>query len=268
MSQRIRIAERNLNVVQCGAGTPLLLVHGFPLDHQMWLGQIQELAEEFHLVAPDLRGFGGSDCAGETVRMEQYADDLAELLDALQLSQPVVLCGLSMGGYVAWQFWRRHRHRLSHLILCDTRAVADSPEIAAARLETAEQVLRHGPSLLVDTMIPKLFSSQTRRLKRSLVADTMRVIEQARPEGLAAALRGMAGRVDATPWLPEIDVPTLVICGQQDVISPVAEMQGLAQALPRSRFAVIPGSGHLAPLEAPTLVNHTIRAFLAAPPHA
>ncbi len=265
MHDRIQLDQLQLHVTRRGAGPPLLLVHGFPLDHQMWASQIQDLAEDFDVIAPDLRGFGHSDGQGETVTMEQFADDLAQLLDALHVEQPVVFCGLSMGGYVAWQFWRRHRARLAQLILCDTRAIADTPEVAAARRETAQLVLQRGPTVLVDAMITKLFAAQTLRQKRSLVAATIRVIEAAQAAGIAAALRGMAQRVDVTAWLPEIDVPTLVLVGQHDAISNVAEMQRIADTIPGSHFAVIPASGHMAPLEAPIHVNKTIREFLGAP---
>ena len=170
-----------------------------------------------------------------------------------------------MGGYIAWQFWRRHAERLSHLILCDTRAAPDPPEVAATRMETADSVLREGTAMLVDSMIPKLFSQRTRLQNRSIVTDTAQVIESAQRQGVAAALRGMAQREDATPWLSEIDLPTLVLCGQQDEISRVAEMQGIADAIAGADFAVIPACGHMAPLEGPVHVNKTIREFLGAP---
>lgn len=262
---RISIGELELNVVQQGTGLPLLLVHGFPLDHQMWHGQIRDLAEDFHVIAPDLRGFGQSDVHGQSVTMQQYADDLAGLLAALSIDQPVIFCGLSMGGYIAWQFWRRHRSRLAKLVLCDTRAVPDPPDVAATRRETAEQVEEHGPAVLIDAMIPKLFSQRTRLQNRSVIDATARVIESAPREGVAAALRGMAQRVDATPWLADIDIPTLVLCGQQDAISGVAEMQGIAEAIRGAQFAVIPACGHMAPLEGPIHTNKAIREFLAAP---
>ena len=260
----VSIGEIELNVTQHGAGRPLLLVHGFPLDHQMWDGQIGDLADDFHVIAPDLRGFGRSDCYDHTVLMEQYADDLAHLLNALGIDQQVILCGLSMGGYIAWQFWKRHAARLSHLILCDTRAVPDSPEVAATRLETADLVLREGIGTLVESMTPKLFSQRTLHDNQSIVVATQRVMETAQPAGVSAALRGMARRVDATPWLGNIDLPALVLCGQHDAISGVSEMRGIADAMPRAEFAVIPACGHMAPLEDPVHVNRTLRKFLDA----
>ncbi len=262
---RINAGEVALDVVCKGSGPTFLLVHGFPLDHQMWNGQIDDLAEDFHVVAPDLRGFGGSDVTAGCTLMEQFADDLAHLLDSLELDEPVIFCGLSMGGYIAWQFWKRHRDRLSHLILCDTRAVPDTPDAAETRRATAQRVLSEGTAFLAETMLPKLFSERTRLQNRSIVADTQRIIESAQPAGIAAALHGMAQRVDATPWLAEIELPTLVLCGQQDAISSVAEMQGIADAIRNAELAVIPACGHMAPLEGPIHVNKAIRGFLGVP---
>src|SRR4051812_47482628 len=127
----IAIDDLDLNVVQRGNGTPLLLAHGYPLDHTMWRGQLDGLADGCRVIAPDLRGFGASGVTPGVVTMEQLADDMARLLEALQIKDPIVFCGLSMGGYVAWQFALRHRPRLARLILCDTRAMADPPEAAA-----------------------------------------------------------------------------------------------------------------------------------------
>lgn len=264
VTNTVTLSSARLNVVQCGHGKPLLLVHGFPLDHQMWQGQIVELGDEFRVMAPDLRGFGHSSDATGTVTMQRYADDLAELLDALRIDQPVALCGLSMGGYIAWQFWRRHATRLSHLILCDTRSAADAPEVAQARLQTADRVLAEGTAVLVDAMMPKLFAERTQRQRSAVIAATEQVIRSARPAGVAAALRGMAHREDATPWLPAITVPTLVVCGQQDVISTVTEMEQIALAIPDAEFVVIPACGHMAPLEDPVHVNKAIRGFVHA----
>ncbi|MFO7905407.1 MAG: alpha/beta fold hydrolase [Planctomycetota bacterium] len=266
MMKNVSIGEVELSVAQQGSGRPLLLVHGFPLDHQMWDGQINELCQEFQVIAPDLRGFGQSECGRSTeVEMARYADDLACLLEKLAIDEPVILCGLSMGGYIAFEFWRRHRSRLSHLILCDTRAVPDTPEVAAGRLETAERVLREGPEFLVEGMVPKLFSRETQRHNHALIEATADVIKSSRPEGVAAALRGLARREDATPWLSEIELPTLVLCGQEDAVSSVAEMRGIADAIPDAEYAVVPDCGHMAPAEAPRRVSDVVRTFLGTP---
>lgn len=261
--KKVTVADTILHVEDRGTGHPLLLVHGFPLDHQMWEGQLAELSQEFRLIAPDLRGFGQSASAGECMTMQQFADDLAGLLDKLNVREPVAFCGLSMGGYIAWQFWRRHPQRLSHLILCDTRSAPDSPEAAQSRVQTADRVLAEGVTSVVESMIPKLFSQRTLRQNPAVVAATEQVMRAASPSGVAGALRGMAERVDATPWLPEIRVPALVVCGQEDAIAPVREMEEMAEAIPQAEFVVVPACGHMAPLEDPTHVNKAIRAFLA-----
>jgi 3-oxoadipate enol-lactonase len=266
MMVRIRVAEVELNVLERGRGAPLLLVHGFPLDHTMWSGQIDALSDACRVIAPDLRGFGASDVTAGTVTMERLADDLAGLLDALEIVGPVTLCGLSMGGYVAWQFWQRHRSRLARLILCDTRAAADSPETAQVRRESADRVLIEGPGFLVDGMIEKLFAPKTGLApgRAEIIDATRRTILNSSPVGIAAALRGMAQRADVTGLLPEIDVPTLAVCGQHDAISSVEEMRGFATRIPAARFVEIPNAGHMAPLENPVAVNEAIRSFLDA----
>ncbi len=258
----LAIADTKFHLVDQGSGPPLLFVHGFPLDHQMWLGQIDALADEYRVLAPDLRGFGESESSLEVVSMERYADDLVSILDALEVDQPVSLCGLSMGGYVAWQFWKRHARKLDKLILCDTRAVADSTEAALARRELAKDVLAQGTSMLVEAMIPKLFSSKSREKKPDIVEATSAVIQKANRMGVAAALRGMADRPDVTHWLRQIRVPTLVVCGEEDAISVVSEMGEIADQLPQATFTVVPDCGHMAPLEDPAFVNRAIRDFL------
>jgi len=260
--EKTSIGHVSLNVVEQGQGRPLLLVHGFPLDHTMWQGQLDGLAREFQVIAPDLRGFGRSDVTPDAVSMQQFADDLAALLDARHITQPVALCGLSMGGYIAWQFWQRHAHRLSHLILCDTRAVADTAEAAHARRENAQSVVRYGASALAVTMIPKLFAEKTLNERPAIVEATRQVMLNNAPLGIAAALQGMADRTDMTSALPQIQVPALVICGQHDVISPPDEMRGIAQTLPDGSYVEIAEAGHMSPLEQPAPVNQAILAFL------
>jgi 3-oxoadipate enol-lactonase len=258
----IAVGDSQMNFVERGKGTPLLLVHGYPLDHTMWSGQLNGLADACRLIAPDLRGFGGSSVTPGVATMAQMADDLAGLLDALKIKEPIVFCGLSMGGYVAWQFALRHRQRLAKLILCDTKAVADSAEAAAGRRKTADQVLAKGASVAAEALLPKLFAPETPKSQPQIVEATKQVILRTKPEGIAAALLGMAERPDVSGRLAEIDLPALVICGQHDAISPPAEMREIAAKLPRGRFVEIAGAGHMAPLERPDKVNAAIREFL------
>jgi pimeloyl-ACP methyl ester carboxylesterase len=259
----VRAGKIELFTSDTGRGAPLLLVHGFPLDHRMWREQVAELSGRFRVIAPDLRGFGASPAAGDTASMEQYADDLAALLDALDVREPVAFCGLSMGGYIAWQFWRRHAPRLARLILCDTRASADTPEAARNRLEMAQRVLDHGTAEVAPVMLPRLLAPGTQQQRPELVEWLRRQIDAVPPQAIAAAQRAMAARPDASAWLAGIKVPTLVVVGEHDAISTVAEMRGLAEAIPGATLLVVPAAGHLAPLENPAPVNRALAEFLA-----
>jgi len=251
-----------LQYVDRGSGMPVVLLHAFPLDHSVWDAQIEWLATQWRVIAPDLRGFGRSSLGADTSTMEQMADDVAGLLDALDVHQPVTLAGLSMGGYVAFQFWRKHAARLRGLMLCDTRAAADTPQAADARHQTAARVLREGTGWLADIMLPKLLSATTREDRPQIVESLRRVILQTNPQGIAAASRGMAQRPDSTALLPEIRCPTLVVVGQQDAVSTVEEMRSMAEAIPQSLLAEIPNAGHLSPLENPAAVSAAMGDFL------
>jgi pimeloyl-ACP methyl ester carboxylesterase len=258
----VPVGDVSLNVLDQGRGSPVLLVHGFPLDHTMWQGQIGPLAEKFRVIAPDLRGFGQSSVTAGVATMQQMADDLAGLLDALGIKAPVALCGLSMGGYVAWQFALRHRQKLSRLIVCDTRSLADSTEAAAGRRKTAERVMAEGAKVVAEAMLPKLFAKSTAEEQPATVEQTKQVILRTSPAGIAAALLGMAERPDVSDRLSELDLPALVLCGQHDAISPPTEMRGIAERLPQAKFVAIAGAGHMAPLEQPAVVNKELLDFL------
>ncbi|MFM8250741.1 MAG: alpha/beta fold hydrolase [Planctomycetota bacterium] len=262
--QHVQLADAALAVVDEGAGEPIVFLHGFPLDHSMWRHQAEFLASRYRVIVPDLRGFGQSDGVREVLTMEACADDVAQLLERLDITQPVTLVGLSMGGYVAFQFWRRHPQKLRRLVLCDTRSVADAPEVARGRLQMAERVLQEGSQVIAEGMIGRLLYESLPPQHRLLVDELRAVIERADPRAVAAAQRGMAVRPDVTAWLSEIRVPTLVLCGERDVISPREEMQALAAAIPASHWAAIPAAGHLPSLEQPAAVNQALLAFLLA----
>jgi 3-oxoadipate enol-lactonase len=257
------IGDIELAYMDRGSGPPVFLVHGFPMDHSLWNAQIDELAGDYRVIAPDLRGFGHSGASKTTVSMAQFADDLVALLDALCISEPIVLCGLSMGGYIAFEFLRKYGGRLRGLILCDTRAACDTPSAAANRLETAERVLREGVGPLVDNMIGKLFSPKTFERRPEVAAAMRETMMSQKPSGVAAALWGMASRRDSRPLLPEIRCPTLVVVGRDDGLSTPEEMRSLASAIAGARFFEIADSGHLSPLEGSEQFNAIVRDFLA-----
>ena len=253
--KRVDVGDFSLAVLDQGSGPTLLFLHGFPLDGSMWNAQREAFSDRYRVVVPDLRGFGASDATDGLATMEQLADDVARLLDALGIATPVILAGLSMGGYVAWQFWRRHPERLRALLLCNTRALADAPEIARGRLQTAEAVLAQGPQIMAEPMLRRLFAPETWQAMPERVEAMRRIIHHASPRGVAAALRGMAERPDVTDWLPEISVPTLLVGGEHDGISPPAEMREIAARMPHAEYREVPAAGHMAPYERPEAFN-------------
>ena len=269
--KNVNIGDVHLAVEERGQGVPLLLVHGFPLAHEMWAAQIEAFSSEFRVIAPDLRGFGRSrDALDGTpnrtpdapLTMDGLADDLVLLLEALEVDEPVVFCGLSMGGYIAWQFWRKYPERLRALILCDTRSAADAPDARSDRLRMAEGIAEWGTRSIAAAMTAKIFSPVTQQHQPELVAQVRETIAATDPRTIAAAQRGMAERPDMTAVLGEINVPTLVVVGRDDALSPPAEMRAIAEAIPGAEFVEVSEAGHLAPMENAPAVNEAIRRFL------
>lgn len=243
-------------------GPVLLFVHGFPLSHVQWENQFNHFAASYRVIAPDLRGLGGSRITGNDsiITMERHADDLNALLDEMRITEPVVYIGLSMGGYVAWQMVKKYAHRLRGLVLCDTRVAADTPEQAQARNELADETLKTGTSLKIEeVMLPRLLPASA---DHSIVDAIRQMARSTSPAGLAATLRGMAARIDANGLLPSIKVPTLAISGEHDVISPPAEMSVWAAKISNSRFVALPGVGHMTPMEAPHEFNQLLTESL------
>jgi 3-oxoadipate enol-lactonase len=264
----VRISTTELWYVDEGRGAPVVLLHGFPLDHTMWSNQIAALAGQYRVIAPDLRGFGksplGQTSPTDGISMEAYADDVAELLDAVGVHEKIVVAGFSLGGYIAWQFVRKHGERLRALIACDTRAAADSDEARAGRIKMAEKIAEWGSARVAEMMGPKLFAPQTFETQPETVAAVRRVVEESETEAIGAAQRGMAARPDVTSLLPKIQVPMLFIVGEHDAISTREEMAAMAQAVPNAKFVIIPNAGHMAPMENPGAVNEALLQFLGS----
>lgn len=253
-----------LSYEETGAGELVVLLHGFPLSRRMWSEQLGPLGARYRVVVPDLRGHGESPVVPGMATMEAMADDVLELVDWLGVTDRFVLGGLSMGGYVALAFARRRLEHLKGLMLLDTRAGADTPEAAMTRVKTAQAVLALGVTMVVDAMMPRLFAPAALVDHPDRVQAIKSIMEQTHPEGVAAAQKGMACRPDSRPDLARITIPTLVLVGEQDVITPPAESELMAQSIPGARLAVIPGAGHMAPLEKPELVNPILLDFLDA----
>lgn len=259
---KVTVNGATINVFDQGQGQAILFIHGFPLSHAMWAPQIEAFKANYRIIAPDLRGFGGSTFTAGTVSMRQFAEDMLAVLDHLGISEPVILCGLSMGGYIAWQFVENSPDRLNGLILCDTKAAPDSEEAATGRHKLAESVLKNGAGVVAQSMPEKLFAKKTLTDRVGIVNDCKQMMLAAPPEGIAAALRGMAERPDMSALLPKIKVPTLVIVGEEDQITTAQEMSRMASAIPGATFLKVPGAGHMAPLEQPGPVNEAIKSLL------
>jgi len=245
-----------------GNGVPLLLIHGFPLDRSVWRSQIEGLQAVARLIAPDLRGFGQSAEAPETMTMDDYGADLKALLDALGLHQ-AVLCGLSMGGYIALAFLAKYPDRVKGLILANTRAGADSEPAREGRYATAKKALEEGVSPIAEAMLPKLLTEATRASRGSLVTFVKAMMAKQHANGVAAALRGMAARPDRGEWIKSINVPTLILTGRDDTLIPPAESEAMHKAIPGSRLVVIPDAAHLSNIEHPEAFNAAVRDFLS-----
>lgn len=247
-----------------GTGEPLLLVHGFPLSGVMWNPQIEEFKRDYRLIVPDLRGLGQSAAGAPTDRfssVDEYADDLRTLLDTLGLAK-VVFVGLSMGGYIAFAFYRRYPERVRALVLCDTRSEADSEETRQNRYKLIEAVRERGAGAAADMNIPKLFAPAAYLDRTDLVAQLAGLIERTHAPGIIAAAGALAERPDSTPDLPHIAVPTLVVVGQYDQITPAEGARKMAQAIPDWQFSLVPHAGHMSNLENPEFFNQAMLTFL------
>jgi pimeloyl-ACP methyl ester carboxylesterase len=246
-----------------GSGLPVVLLHAFPLSSAMWLAQREGLADVARLITPDQRGFGGTPLGDDEPSLDVVADDVAALLDAKGLDR-VVIGGLSMGGYVTMALLRRHRDRVAAVILADTKASADAAAVRDNRERIASAVAADPDStILVDEVLPTLVGETTVR-ERPLVHGRVKgFVQAAPPPAVAWAQRAMAARPDSFDTLRGIEVPTLVVVGDEDGVSPPSDAQAMADAVPGSRVEVIPGAGHLSAVETPEAFNRAVRAFLA-----
>jgi YbgC/YbaW family acyl-CoA thioester hydrolase len=261
---RYDLGDVSLAVDARGDGPALLLVHGFPLDHSMWAHQVATLAR-WRRIAPDLRGAGVSDAPAGGYSMTTYADDLARLLDRLHVERAVVV-GLSMGGYIAFEMLRRHRQRFMGLVLVDTRADADGPEQRRARDDLVELARSKGAAAVAERMAPRLLGRSTQQTQPNIVDQVKAMAARTPVAGMVGALGAMRDRPDSTPLLATIDIPTLVVVGAEDEVTPPAQARAMAAAIPSATLTTIPGAGHLAPLEAPTAVTRVVAEFLEALP--
>lgn len=245
-----------------GAGTPLVLIHGYPLDGTMWQPQVAGLSHRARLIVPDLRGCGRSQATEPPYTMDSYADDLRALLDHLGV-QRAILAGLSMGGYIAFAFYRQYPQRVQALALLDTRAQADTPEGREGRMRAAETARKEGAAAIAKGLLPRLLSPKTLERQPALVEQVGQMMERQPVNGIVGALMAMAERADSTGTLAQITCPTLIIVGADDALTPPEAARQMHTAIRGSRLEIIPDAGHLSNMEQPELVNQVLADWLS-----
>jgi pimeloyl-ACP methyl ester carboxylesterase len=252
----------DLHVRETGEGVPVVLLHAFPLSSAMWLEQRNDLADTCRVITPDLRGFGGSQLGYDEPSLDLMADDVAAVLDRLDLPE-VVLGGLSMGGYVAMAFLRRHPGRVTALLLADTKAGADPDAARDNRRRIADTLVEDDSTqVLVDEVLPALVGETTKR-DQPLVQGRVRALLEAAPPAAAAwAQRAMAARPDSLDTLRKVDVPAVVILGDEDQLASRDDAEAMVEALPQGKLVLIPGAGHLSAVEAPGAFSTAVREIL------
>lgn len=252
-----------LSYEERGSGTPLLLIHGFPLSARIWREQLVALSGSFRVIAPDLRGFGKSEFPAGDCTMDDYADDLIGLLDRLGIEKAVV-CGMSMGGYVLFNLLERYPTRVAAACFMVTRAGSDDSDGRKRRKLLAGEVLAKGATVVAAAFSKVLFAPQTATDRPELVADVMEIMLTAQPAGLAGGLLAMRERRDYRGGLGDCKLPTLVIGAADDMAMPPEESRQLAAEIPGSELHIIPAAGHMVMLEQPAEVNRLLHKFMTA----
>ena len=242
-----------------GSGPPLVLVHAFPLDRAMWRPQVAALADRYRVVVPDVFGFGESGLPPGGWTMDSMADALAQFLVGIGIPGPVVLGGLSMGGYIAMAFARRHADRLRGLVLADTRAEPDTAEAKTNRDKTIVLAREQGPAAVFEQLLPKMLTDRTRT---DLVAEVRRIAAAQSSDGVAAALAALRDRPDAAPGLRAVRMPMLVVVGSDDPVTPPDAARAMAAAVPGAKLGLIPGAAHLSNMEVPEVFTRLLKSFV------
>jgi pimeloyl-ACP methyl ester carboxylesterase len=259
--QRIKSGDAEIVYRVLGEGAPVVLLHPFPVNHEFWLPVAEALATRYRVILPDLRGHGDSGAGDGPATMDKLAADIAHVMDDADIGR-APLVGVSIGGYALFEFWRRHRGRVAALGLCNTKAPADSAEARAGRLQAANDVLERGTEPFFESMIPKVLGTSTREMRPDLVEGALRMMRKMSAEDVAQVQRGMADRPDSVDTLKTINVPTLLITGDEDTFAGVNEAELMRQHISRSEVRVIPRAGHYAPWEKPEEAGKLLRQFL------
>ncbi|HKD85190.1 MAG TPA: alpha/beta fold hydrolase [Terriglobales bacterium] len=254
----LRTSDAQLFYEVNGNGPDIVLLHPFPLNHSFWTRAAEQLSTRYRLILPDLRAHGDSEQGDGPVTMQKLAADLAALCREEGVTKAFFV-GVSIGGYLLFEFWRRHRDHVSALVLSNTRAGAETPEGRENRLALTDRVLREGTAGFIEDMLTKLTSPETQRNRPDIVDAARRMMQQMSAQDIAAVQQGMADRPDSIPTLKTIDVPTLVIVGESEAKE---ETELMHRQISGSRMQVIPRAGHYAALEQPEEFGRTLRTFV------
>jgi 3-oxoadipate enol-lactonase len=260
-SQRIRSGDAEIHYWIAGSGPDVILLHPFPANHEFWLPMAETLASRYRLIIPDLRGHGESEVGEGPALMEKHAADLVHVIDDAKVGRAAFI-GVSIGGYILFEFWRKHRLRVAALGLCNTKAPADNAEARAGRLQAANDVLKRGTETFLQSMVARLLGKTTRETRPDLVDGALHMMRQMSPEDIAQVQRGMAERSDSVETLKTINLPTLLITGDEDISTGINEAELMHRHISGSQLHVIPKAGHYSPWEQPTEASKIIRQFL------
>src|ERR1700757_1011183 len=260
-STRVKSGDAEIVYWSLGDGPPVVLLHPFPANHTFWLPVAEDLSTRFQVILPDLRGHGDSGAGEGPATMEKHAADIARVMDDAKVGR-APLVGVSIGGYLLFEFWRKHRGRVAALGLCNTKAPADNTEARALRLQAANDVLERGTEPFLQSMVPRLLGKTTFETRPDLVDGALRMMRQMSAEDIAQVQRGMAERPDSIDTLKTINAPTLLVTGDEDILTGINEAELMRQHIARSQLRVIPKAGHYSPWEQPEEATRLLRQFL------
>jgi len=260
--QKIKSGDAEIVYLVLGDGPPVVLLHPFPVNHEFWLPVAEALGTLYRVILPYLRGHGDSEVGEGPATMDKHAADIAAVMDDAGAGR-APLVGVSIGGYALFEFWRKHRGRVAALGLCNTKAPADSGEARAGRLQAANDVLERGTEPFFESMVPRLLGKSTRETRPDLVEGALRMMRKMSPEDVAQVQRGMAARPDSMDTLKTINVPTLLVTGDEDILTGVNEAELMRQHISGSQLRVISRAGHYAGWERPEELGDVLRQFLS-----
>lgn len=259
----IQINNFNLSYDDIGEGTiPIIFLHGYPFDKSMWNAQLEYLKNKYRVIACDIRGFGKSTDKDSHLSIDMFADDLIEFMDKLNLKE-VMLCGLSMGGFIALNVVHKHPNRFKALLLCDTQCIADTKELKEKRLKTVEEISMNGKTNFNEAFIKSVFAEESLENKKEIVEMLRKVVFQNSQHIIKMGLKALAERRETCDTLADINAPTVIICGKEDVLTPLAQSEYMNKNIKGSILHVINGAGHVSNLEQPEIFNQILMEFLA-----